>query len=56
MQVGLPALTGALLVFATIADPGGSADGRAMVEEYATNLDALQWHASTLHWSYGLWG
>lgn len=56
VQVGLPAATGALLVFAVLSDPGGAVEGRAMVEAYAADVDQLQWHAASLHWAYGLWG
>jgi hypothetical protein len=55
--IGLPALTGALLVAATATDPGtGSEAEKEMIEVYAANVDQLQWHMTFLHLSYGLWG
>ena len=54
--MALPALTGALLVAAVATDPGASNEGREMVEVYAANLDQLQWHVTTLHLAYGVWG
>ena len=54
--VALPAVTAALLVAATVTDPGSGSEGREMIRIYADQVDQLQWHAALLHWAYGLWG
>ena len=54
--VALPAVTAALLVAATVTDPGLGSEGREMIRVYAEQVDQLQWHAALLHWAYGLWG
>jgi len=54
--VALPAVTAALLVAATVTDPGVGSEGREMIRVYAEQVDQLQVHATLLHWSYGLWG
>ena len=54
--VALPAVTGALLLAATLTDPGVGSEGREMIRIYADQVDQLQWHAALLHWAYGLWG
>ena len=54
--IALPAATAALLVAATVTDPGAGSEGSAMIRIYADQVDQLQWHAALLHWAYGLWG
>ena len=54
--VVLPAATAALLVAATVTDPGAGSEGSEMIRIYADQVDQLQWHAALLHWAYGLWG
>lgn len=55
--IGLPALTGALLVAATATDPGsGSEQGAEMIRVYADNVELLQWHMTFLHLAFGVWG
>ena len=55
--VALPTAAALLLVAATLLDPDThGASGTAMIRAYADGIDQLQWHASLLHFSYGLWG
>ncbi len=54
--VALPAATAAMLLAATVTDPGAGSEGSEMIRVYADQVDQLQWHAALLHWAYGLWG